>query len=422
MKSKMKKTEKILGCTPAPLRLMRHVALVVACMLAAGSFVAVAEDDIKNEFNPVQTGVTSLSIAPDARGASMGDLGAATDPDANSQYWNPSKYAFAYSQGAVSLSYTPWLRKLVNDIFLANLAGYWKIGSQDNQALSASLRYFSLGEVTSNNGVDDITQSLNPYEMSFDIGYSRKLSEKFSMGVVFRYIYSDLGFSDSYAGDQSTGASACSADISGYFNTYPMVGRSERQWSWGWNISNIGTKVAYNQGEDPAFLPTNLRLGTSFTFPLADYHNLSINLDANKLLVPARPRQVDYDMNTPEGQKDYADALAKWEDMSPFTGIFKSFSDAPGGMKEELREITWSLGAEYSYNNQFFLRAGYFYENEFKGNRQYFAMGAGFSLNVVRLDASYMLATAQSSPLDQTLRFTLSFDMDGLKDLFGRRR
>lgn len=404
------------------MKAIRNITLLILAVLLSMPVASAQANGIKNEFNPIQTGVTSLSIAPDARGASMGDLGAATDPDANSQFWNPSKYAFAYSNASVALSYTPWLRKLVNDIFLANLAGYWKIGSQDNQALSASLRYFSLGEVTSNNGVDDITQSLNPYEMSFDIGYSRKLSEKFSMGVVFRYIYSDLGFSDSYAGDQSTGASAFSADISGYFTTYPMVGRSECQWSWGWNISNIGTKVAYNQGEDPAFLPTNLRLGTSFTFPLADYHNLSINLDANKLLVPARPRQVDYDMNTSEGQKDYADALAKWEDMSPFTGIFKSFSDAPGGMKEELREITWSLGAEYSYNNQFFLRAGYFYENEFKGNRQYFAMGAGFSLNVVRLDASYMLATAQSSPLDQTLRFTLSFDMDGLKDLFGRRR
>ena len=376
----------------------------------------------KNEFNPIQTGVTSLGIAPDARGASMGDLGAATDPDCNSQFWNPSKYAFAYSQGGVALSYTPWLRKLVNDIFLANLAGYWKIGSQDNQALSASLRYFSLGEVTSTNGGDDITQSLNPYEMSFDVGYSRKLSEKFSMGVVFRYIYSDLGFSDSYAGDQSTGASAFSADIAGYYTTYPMIGRNECQWSWGWNISNIGTKVAYNNGKNPAFLPTNLRLGTSFTFPLADYHTLAINLDLNKLLVPARPRQADYDVNTPEGQAEYIDALTKWEDMSPFTGIFKSFSDAPGGMKEEFREITWSLGAEYSSNQQFFLRAGYFYENEFKGNRQYFAAGAGFSLNVVRLDASYMLATAQSSPLDQTLRFTLTFDMDGLRDLFGGRR
>ncbi len=375
----------------------------------------------KNEFNPIQTGVTSLGIAPDARGASMGDLGAATDPDVNSQFWNPSKYAFAYSTGGVSLSYTPWLRKLVNDIFLANLAGYWKLGSQDNQAVSASLRYFSLGEVTSSNGVDDITQSLNPYELSFDIGYSRKLSEKFSMGVVFRYIYSDLGFSDSYAGDQSTGASAFSADISGYYVTYPIVGRNECQWAWGWDISNIGTKVAYNNGENPAFLPTNLRLGTSFTFPLADYHNLAINLDLNKLLVPARPRQADYDTQTPEGQAAYADALANWENMSSFTGIFKSFSDAPGGFKEELREITWSLGAEYSYNNQFFIRAGYFYENEHKGNRQYFAAGAGFSLNVVRLDASYMIATAQSSPLDQTLRFTLSFDMDGLKSLFGRR-
>ena len=379
-----------------------------------------AQNNIKNdEFNPITTGVTSLSIAPDARGASMGDLGAATDPDANSQFWNPSKYAFAYSQAAVSLSYTPWLRKLVNDIFLANLAGYWKLGQNDNQALSASLRYFSLGEVQTN-PTSGAGQSLNPYEMSFDIGYSRKLSEKFSMGVVFRYIYSDLGFSDSYAGDQSTGASAFSADISGYYTTYPIIGRNECQWSWGWDISNIGSKVSYNNGEDPAFLPTNLRLGTAFTFPLADYHNLTIGLDANKLLVPAKPREGDY-ADTAEGQREYLDALENWENMSSFTGIFKSFNDAPGGMKEELREISWSLGAEYSYNNQFFLRAGYFYENEYKGNRKYFSIGAGFSLNVVRLDASYMIAAAQTSPLDQTLRFSLTFDMDGLKDMFGRR-
>ena len=376
----------------------------------------------KNEFNPITTGVTSLSIAPDARGASMGDLGAATEPDANSQFWNPSKYAFAYSSGAVSLSYTPWLRKLVNDIFLANVSGYYKIGSGDNQSISASLRYFSLGEVNTSGPTGDAGQSLNPYEMSFDLGYSRKLSEKFSMGVVFRYIYSDLGFSDSYAGDQTTGASAFSADISGYYVTYPIIGRNECQFAWGWNISNIGTKVSYDNGNYPAFLPTNLRLGASFTFPLADYHNLAINLDANKLLVPARPRESDYDTATTEGQQDYLDALEKWENTSGIAGIFKSFTDAPGGFKEELREITWSLGAEYSYNNQFFLRAGYFYENEFKGNRQYFGLGAGFSLNVVRLDASYMLATAQTSPLDQTLRFTLTFDMDGLRDLLGKRR
>ncbi len=406
-------------------------ALAIAAAIAAGSIAAHASDSEykNNNFNPIQTGVNSLSIAPDARGASMGDLGAATDPDVNSQFWNPSKYAFAYSSAGVSLSYTPWLRKLVNDIFLANLAGYWKLGSDDNQALSASLRYFSLGEVNTTDPMGNPLQSLNPYELSFDIGYSRKLSEKFSMGVVFRYIYSDLGFSTYDAGDQTSGASAFSADIAGYYTTYPIIGRNECQWSWGWNISNIGSKVSYNNGNDPAFLPTNLRLGTAFTFPLADYNNLTLSLDLNKLLVPARPRESDYvDYSETdnsiriEQEREYLDAVENWENMSSITGIFKSFSDAPGGFKEELQEITWSLGAEYSYNQQFFVRAGYYYENANKGNRQYFGFGAGFSLNVLRLDASYMLATAQTSPLDQTLRFTLSFDMDGLRDLLGKRR
>lgn len=399
--------------------LIKSTILGTACLLATEG--AYADDNIKNEFNPIETGVTSLSIAPDARGAAMGDIGAATDPDAYSQFWNPSKYAFAYSKAAVSLSYTPWLRKLVNDIFLADVSGYWKLGSNDNQAVSASLRYFSLGEVNTNDPSGITTQSLNPYELSFDVGYSRKLSEKFSMGVVFRYIYSDLGFSNSHAGDQTVGASAFSADISGYYTTYPIIGRNECQWSWGWNISNIGTKVNYNNGEDPAFLPTNLRLGTTFTFPLADYHNLALSLDLNKLLVPARPRESDYPDDT-DGEREYLDALQEWQDMSPITGIFKSFSDAPGGFKEELREITYSLGAEYSYNQQFFLRAGYYHESQFKGNRQYFGIGAGFSLNVLRLDASYMIATAQQSPLDQTLRFSLTFDMDGLSEIFGRRK
>lgn len=401
---------------------MKTQLILKTATLALALALALPAYSQKDDFNPIETGTNSLNIAPDARGASMGDIGAATEPDANSQYWNPSKYAFAYSQGAFALSYTPWLRKLVNDIFLANLSGYYKLGSNDNQAVSASLRYFSLGEVQSSSMSGGSGQNLNPYELSFDLGYSRKLSEKFSMGVVFRYIYSDLGFSSSYAGDQQTGASAFSADISGYYTTYPIIGRNECQWSWGWNISNIGTKISYDNGENPAFLPTNLRLGTSFTFPLADYHNLSLNLDLNKLLVPARPREKDYDMESTEGQLQYAEALDKWENMSPITGIFKSFSDAPGGFSEELKEINVSFGAEYSYNQQFFLRAGYLYENAAKGNRKYFAMGAGFSLNVVRLDASYMLATAQTSPLDQTLRFTLTFDLDGLKEVLGKRR
>lgn len=397
-------------------------ALFVASVLP---MMAAGENDIKdNDFNPVNTGVTTLSITPDARGSGMGNLGAATDPDMNSQFWNPSKYAFAYSTGGLSISYTPWLRKIVNDIFLANLAGYWKLGSGDNQALSASFRYFSLGEVSMSNydtGDGGTMQTINPYEFAIDVGYSRKLSEKFSMGVVLRYILSDLSYEDTYSGETNTAASAFGADISGYFVTYPMVGRNECQWSWGFDISNIGTKVSYDHGATYAFLPTNLRLGTNFMFPLADYHSLSLGLDLNKLLVPTKPRQKDFE-DTPEGEAAYDEVLEKWETMSPITGIFKSFSDAPGGFKEELKEINVSFGAEYTYNQQFFVRAGYNYENASKGGRSYFAFGAGFSLNVVQLDASYMLATAQSSPLDQTLRFTLTFDMDGLRDLLGKRR
>lgn len=248
------------------------------------------------------------------------------------------------------------------------------------------------------------------------------------MGVAFRYIYSALGFTESTSGDQNPGASAFSADIAGYYTTYPMIGRSECQWSWGWDLSNIGSKVNYDGGANPAFLPAQFRIGTSFTFPLADYHLLSLNLDLSKILVPTMPRENDYDIYNDndeiatEARFKYEEDLQNWKDMSSITGIFKSFSDAPGGFKEELQEIRWSLGAEYSYNDQFFLRAGYFYEHPYKGNRQYLGVGAGFALKVARLDASYMVATAASSPLDQTLRFSLTFDMDGIKDLFGRRR
>lgn len=405
----------------------------IYCVLAAFIFffAANAQNDIKdNEFNPVQTGVTTLSITPDARGSAMGNLGAATDPDINAQFWNPSKYAFAYSEGGFGLSYTPWLRKIVNDIFLADLSGYLKLGGGDNQALSASLRYFSLGEVIVNDSGQG-ANTINPYEFAVDFGYSRKLSEKFAMGVVLRYILSDLSYEDSYSGETNTAGSAFAVDLSGYYQTYPMIGRSECQWSWGFNVSNIGSKVSYDHGTNYYYLPTNLRIGTNFMFPLADYNTLSIGLDLNKLLVPTKPRESDYinvggayyDPEKDEAQNAaaYEEALQKWETMSPISGIFKSFTDAPGGFSEELKEINVSLGAEYAYNDQFFVRMGYNYENAMKGGRSYFGFGAGFSLNVVRLDASYMLATAQSSPLDQTMRFTLSFDMDGIRDLLGKR-
>ena len=397
---------------------MKVISRIVTILLMACSLMPCeinAQENLKNEFNPITTGVTSLGIVPDARGAAMGDLGAATDPDANSQYWNPSKYAFAYSKAGVSVSYTPWLRKLVNDIYLANVAGYWKLGQEDNQAISASLRYFSLGEISMTDSDNNLINSINPFEMALDLGYSRKLSDSFSMGVALRYVYSDLSFDESSSSDDTKGASAFAADISGYYTTYPIVGRNECQWSLGFNVSNIGSKVSYSGGNEPAFLPTNLRLGTMFMFPLADYHYLSLAMDVNKLLVPAKPRLSDY-----EDQIAYEDALQEWKDMSPISGIFNSFNDAPGGFTEELREINYSIGAEYNYNEQFFLRAGYYHVSQYKGNRQYFGLGAGFALNVVRLDAAYMVATAQSSPLDQTLRFSLTFDMDGLKNLFGK--
>lgn len=389
---------------------MKLTKSILAIALMATALTALAQDDIKNtEFNPVTTGVTSLSITPDARGASMGDLGAATEADVNSQFWNPSKYAFAYSKAGVSLSYTPWLRKIVNDIYLANLAGYYKIGSSDNQAISASLRYFSLGEVMATDGEGATLATINPFEMAVDVGYSRKLSEKFAMGVVLRYIYSDLGYSSMNTGEQTSGASAFSADLSGFYTTFPVIGRNECQWSLGFNLSNIGSKVSYNKGNDPAYLPANLKIGTAFTFPLADYNNLTIALDANKMLVPAKPRLADY-----EDALAYDDALQEWKDKSSISGIFDSFKD------NFAKRITYSVGAEYAYNQQFFLRGGYYYESKFAGNRQYFGLGAGFSLNVIKIDASYMIATAQNSPLDQTLRFTLSFDLDGIKNLFGR--
>ena len=397
----------------------------LSCMLALPAYAD--DDEGKNMFNPITTGVTTLSIAPDARGGGMGDLGAATDPDVNSQYWNPAKYAFAFSSAGVAFSYTPWLRKLVNDINLIYAAGYWKFGGNDLQALSASLRYFSLGSVPLYDSNSNLQNTVNPYEMAIDVGYSRKLASSFSMGVVFRFIYSDMGFGGLSSAEDMSGAAAFAADISGYQTVYPIIGRNECQFSWGFNISNIGSKVSYDGGTNSAFLPTNLRLGFSFLFPIYDYNTIAINFDANKLLVPAAPRQSDYtyideEGNTQYDMEKYEQAKENFNNTGSISGIFKSFHDAPGGFKEEMQEIYFSAGLEYSYNRRFFLRAGYYYENKYKGNRQYATFGTGFSLNVFSLDVAYVLATAQSSPLDQTLRFSLAFDMDGIKSLINRRR
>ena len=339
--------------------------------------VSAKAQDVKNQLNPIYHGANSLAIAPDARAGGMGDIGAASDPDVNSQYWNPAKYPFCISRAGISLNYTPWLRQLTSDIDLANITGYYRLGDYD--AISSSLRYFSLGEVYES--LDEDAQSFRPYEMAIDLAYSRMLSETFSAGVALRFIYSDLAYKGE-GSDALKPASAFAADIALYHNGYINLGGHESQLGWGMNISNIGSKLSYDSGNTSEFIPTNLRLGTSLLVPFDEYNTLSISADANKLLVPTRPTMDQYvkHMVSTEGgeskdyEKDYGGYRTWLEgegyfNVSPISGIFKSFHDAPNGFKEEMQEIQWSVGLEYSYNNQFFLRGGYHYEHPNKGNR-----------------------------------------------------
>ena len=389
---------------------MKKILSIIIILL---SCIAVKAQDKTNMFNPVNSAVTSQTIAPDARSAGMGDVGVATDPDAASQFWNPAKYPFCISRAGVALNYTPWLRQLVSDMDLAYLSGYYRIG--DYSAVSGSLRYFSLGEVMLSSGQgEQYDMTINPYEMSLDVAYSLMLSETFSISAGVRWIYSDLTYD--YNEDTAPG-SAFAADLSCYYQNYINLGQRECQLGLGLNISNIGSKITFGGSDESEFIPTNMRLGAALMIPVNEYNRFTIAADANKLLVPTYPKQ-----NEDEPDNEYQDRLRKeYYDVSSISGIFKSFSDAPRGFKEELEEIQWSIGAEYVYNDQFSLRAGYHHESENKGNRKYFTVGAGFKMNVFSLDAGYVIATAKSNPLDQTLRVSLTFDMDGIKDLFGRR-
>ena len=389
---------------------MKKIYLAALTLMGISPLTATAQEK-KDMFNPEKNSVTSQSIAPDARAGGMGDVGAATDPDVASQFWNPAKYPFTISRAGVSLNYTPWLRQLVSDIDLAYLVGYYRIG--DYSAVSGSLRYFSLGEVFYGE-TSDTQMTLNPYEMSFDVAYSIMLSEKFSIAAGVRWIYSDLTYNYS---DTSSPGSAFAVDLAAYYQNYVNIGQRECQLGIGLDISNVGSKINFGGDENSEFLPANLRLGASLMVPVDEYNRFSIAVDANKPLVPTMPVKMDG-----ESEEDFITRKQNdYYDVSPISGIFKSFGDAPGGFKEEMQEIRWSVGAEYVYNDKFSLRAGYHHESENKGNRKYFTVGAGFKMNVFSLDAGYVIATAKSNPLDQTLRFSLSFDMDGLKDLFKRR-
>lgn len=361
--------------------------------------------------NTITTAVPFLSITPDSRAGGIGDAGVGTTPDLSSQHWNPAKYAFMESEMGVSLSYSPWLRNLVDDMNLAYLVGYKKI--DDVQTVSSSLRYFSLGDIMFTSEFGEFMGQQSPNEFAIDLGYSRLLSDVFSGSVALRYIRSDLTGGQLINGVESKAGNSYAADVAFYYYNEFRANRRDNIFSAGINIQNIGAKISYTDGEVKDFIPTMLKLGAAYTTELDNYNKFTFAVEANKLLVPTPPKDTTL---FEDGAIIYPGGMNS--DKSPIAGIFSSFGDAPGGMKEELQEINFSLGVEYWYNNQFALRAGYFWEHENKGNRKFLTAGAGFRMNVFALDFSYLLPTQRNHPLENTLRFTLSFDVEA----FGNQR
>ena len=397
------------------------ILFAIALLLCIPNIVWAQDADITEEtiqtFTPITTGVSFLTVAPDARGGGMGDVGAATAPDADAQFWNPAKYAFISAEGGATVSYVPWLRKLVSDIDLVSASGYYKI--KDVQTVAASFRFFSLGNVLIQKEPGDNGQNIKPYDLAVDVSYSRILTKNFSMGVALRFIWSDLTGGYSADGDYVEPGWSIAADISGYYGQKVPFDWGTGYGAFGFNISNIGKKVEYGDYRSAAFLPTNLRLGGSFTMPIDLYNHISLNVDLNKLLVPSRPI-YNSDIET---QEEYQARLDEYYNMDPITGIGRSFIDMPDGTPydfvQQLNKVNFALGLEYDYNEQFFGRIGYSNESKQMGNRKYMTFGAGFKLNVFSLDVAYVLSVTKNNPLDQTLRFTLGFNMNGLKVLSG---
>jgi len=383
---------------------MNKTVLISIIALFAINSAIFSQKQLQDELNPVITGVPSLSITPDARAGGMGDVGAATTPDINSQYWNPAKYAFMESEVGFSFSYTPWLRKLVNDIDLGYVTGYYRFA--DRQTLSASLRYFSLGDVALTYNDGSPMGNAKPYEMAFDAAYSILLSEQFSGAIALRYIRSDLTNGYSSGSYDMHAGNAFAADIAFYYKTPVYFSTGDGSFGAGLNISNLGTKISYDDMTSN-FIPTNLRLGASLDYPMDDYNKISFSADIDRLLVPNVPRNLGTDSVSKTDLQDYYNT-------SPIAGIFKSFNT---NSKDQLRNIMWGIGAEYAYNKQFFVRAGYFNESKYKGNRKYFTAGLGFKLNVFELNAGYVISVAQQNPLDNTLRISLGFDLNAIKNL-----
>lgn len=371
-------------------------AILLFCCL---SFVVNAQSP--QRLNVVTTAVPFLRISPDARSGGMGDLGVATSPDASSGLWNIGKVAFNQSQGGISTTYTPWLKQLVNDVYLASVSGYYKFA--ENQAFSGSLRYFSLGNIEFTDGAGQSFGSFRPREFGIDVGYSRKLTEKNGIGVAIKYINSNLTGGGLTTGSTTYKAgNSVAADLGFYHDGKSEAGNG---WTWGIILSNLGQKISYTDNADQRdFIPANLGLGTTYSKRFNESNQITFGVDVNKLLVPTPPGE-------PYTQAD----LDAYRKKSVIGSWFSSFNDAPDGFSEELKEFQVSLGAEYWYNNQFALRTGYFYENKTKGNRRFFTMGLGIRYNVFGFNFSYLLPSGSGvsqNPLSNTLRFSIVFDLD----------
>ena len=366
-------------------------------LLISAAFLVVLNAVAQSTFNPVYSTIPYLTITPDSRGGALGDLGAATSPDVNSQNWNAAKYAMIKEKSGVTTSFTPWLRNLVNDINLAYLAGFYKF--DDKQAISASLKYFSMGEIIATDE-DQVQQgTFNPHEFSIDVGYSRLLSKYLSGALVLKFIRSDINGGKSFGGAQYNPGYSYAADLGFYYQRPLDIGNLPGEFAWGINFSNLGTKISYTDGSDKQFIPANLRLGVRQSIALDDYNSISLSAEVSKLLVPTPP--IYEDSVILSGKPIPASLPQSW---------IQSFYDAPGGFDEEMKEIMYSLGVEYWYREQFAIRGGYFHESEMKGNRKYFAVGIGLRLNVFFIDYSYLISTTgRTNPLANTMRFTIGF-------------
>ena len=385
------------------------IGMISAFLLMFNAFAQdPSYDDLTGGLNTITTAVPFLLISPDSKAGAMGDVGVATTPDANSLHWNPAKYAFVDDDMGFAVSYVPWLRALVPDINLSYLSGYKKLN--DNEAIGVELRYFSLGDITFTDILGTTIGQYKPSEFALGTSYSRKLSANFSLAIAGRYIYSNLTGGQAAGGIPTVAGQSIAADIAGYYTQAIRISGKDVDLAIGCNISNIGNKISYTETAVRDFIPINLRLGTALGTEFDDYNKMSFAFDINKLLVP-----------TPPVYDDGVIVIGEEPDVSVVSGIFQSFGDAPGGFKEEMREINYSIGTEYWYANQFAIRAGYFFEHDTKGGRKFFTFGSGVKYNVFSLDFSYLINASRAingtNPLANTMRFTLVFDFGAMDQM-----